>query len=69
MELSTYYICLLLKGPNWTAEESPELEQLQAHLSALMPYRTASNLLQRLLPVDAGKSPETLRNHTLAVGE
>jgi len=25
-----YYICLLRKGPNWTAEESPELERLQA---------------------------------------
>ena len=40
MELHTYYICLLLKGPNWTADESPELERLQAqhmaHISHLM---------------------------------
>lgn len=34
MELDTYYICLLRKGPNWTAEESPELAALdQAHLA------------------------------------
>ncbi len=30
MELSTYYISLLRKGPAWTAEETPELERLQA---------------------------------------
>lgn len=30
MELTTYFICLLRKGPAWTAEETPELEQLQA---------------------------------------
>lgn len=30
MELSAYFICLLRKGPAWTAEESPELERLQA---------------------------------------
>ncbi len=30
MELHTYYICLLRKGPNWTADESPELDRLQA---------------------------------------
>ena len=48
---------------------TPELDQLQAHLSALMPYRVAADVLQHLLPVDAGKSPETLRSHTLKVGE
>lgn len=30
MELSVYYICLLRKGPTWTAEVSPESETLQA---------------------------------------
>jgi uncharacterized protein YciI len=30
MELSQYFICLLRKGPAWTAEETPELERLQA---------------------------------------
>ncbi len=34
MELSAYYICLLRKGPAWTAEKTPEIEQLQArHLA------------------------------------
>ncbi|HEX8033665.1 MAG TPA: hypothetical protein VF510_07445 [Ktedonobacterales bacterium] len=30
MELNTYYICLLRKGPKWTSEETPELEELHA---------------------------------------
>ncbi len=47
---------------------APELDQLQAHLSALMTYRVAAGVLQRLLPIDAGRSPETLRNHTLRIG-
>ena len=47
---------------------TPELDQLQAHLSALMAYRVAAGVLQRLLPIDAGRSPETLRNHTLRIG-
>ena len=48
---------------------TPELDQLRAHLSALMPYRVAAGVLEHLLPVEAGKSPETLRGHTLEVGE
>jgi hypothetical protein len=48
---------------------TPELDQLQAHLSALMSYRVAAGVLQHLLPIDAGRSPETLRNHTLRIGE
>jgi hypothetical protein len=48
---------------------TPELDQLRAHLSALMPYRVAAGVLDHLLPVEAGKSPETLRGHTLKVGE
>ena len=47
---------------------TPELDELQAHLSALMTYRLASGVLQHLLPIDAGRSPETLRNHTLRIG-
>ncbi len=36
MQLSEYYICLLRKGPTWTAEETPELEALQArHMAHL----------------------------------
>ncbi len=48
---------------------TPELDQLQAHLSALMSYRVAAGVLQHLLPIDAGRSPETLRTHTLQVGK
>jgi hypothetical protein len=48
---------------------TPELDQLQARLSALMTYRVAVDLLAHLLPIDAGKIPETLRSHTLRVGE
>jgi hypothetical protein len=47
----------------------PELGQLQAHLSPLMTYRFAPGVLEQMLPVDAGISHETLRNHTLILGE
>jgi len=33
-----------------------------------MPYRVAAGVLAHLLPVEAGKSPETLRSHTLKIG-
>src|SRR5271157_4764027 len=48
---------------------TPELDQLRAHFSALMPYRVAAGVLAHLLPVEAGKSPETLRSHTLKIGD
>jgi len=58
-------------GISWPSycRSTPELDQLRAHLSALMPYRVAAGVLAHLLPVDAGKSPETLRGHTLKLGE
>jgi hypothetical protein len=58
-------------GIGWPphCRSTPELDQLQAHLSALMPYRVAAGVLQHLLPVEAGKSAETLRGHTLKAGE
>jgi len=58
-------------GINWPSycRSTPELDQLQAHLSALMPYRVAAGVLMHLLPVQAGKSPETFRGHTLKIGE
>ena len=58
-------------GVSWPSHcrSTPGLEELQARLSALMPYRVAADLLQHLLPIDAGKSPETLRSHTLQVGK
>jgi hypothetical protein len=34
-----------------------------------MTYRAAADLLAHLLPIDAGKIPETLRSHTLRVSE
>jgi len=33
-----------------------------------MSYRVAADVLQHLLPIDAGRSPETLRHHTLRIG-
>ena len=55
-------------GGGWPSHcrSTPELDQLQARLSALMPYRVAADVLR--LPIDAGRSPETLRSHTLQVG-
>ena len=48
---------------------TPELDRLRAHLSALMPFRVAAGVLRHLLPADVGMSPETLRAHTLKIGE
>jgi hypothetical protein len=58
-------------GVSWPSHcrSTPELDQLRAHLSAMMPYRVAAGVLTHLLPVDAGTSPETLRGHTLRIGE
>src|ERR1700712_2648292 len=58
-------------GVSWPSHcrSTPELAQLQARLSALMPYRVAADLLLHLLPIDAAKSPETLRSHTLQIGK
>ncbi len=35
-EFSTYYYCLLKRGPNWTAESTPEHERLQAQHAAFI---------------------------------
>jgi len=58
-------------GIDWPSHcrSTPELDRLQAHLSALMTYRTAADLLEQMFPVEAGKHHETLRRHTLKVGE
>ena len=34
-----------------------------------MSYRVAADVLQHLLPIDAGRSPEILCHHTLRIGE
>src|ERR1700691_4450858 len=58
-------------GMRWPSHcrSTPELDQLQAHLSALMSYRVAAGMLGHLLPVEASTSPETFRHHTLKIGE
>jgi hypothetical protein len=58
-------------GVDWPSycRSTPELVQLRAHLSALMIYRVAADVLEQMFPVDAGRNPETLRRHTLRVGE
>lgn len=52
MELNTYYICLLRKGPAWTSAETPQIEELQAqhmaHIDELI--RSGSKLFAG--PVD-----------------
>jgi len=58
-------------GVGWPSRcrSTPELDRLQAHLCALMTYRTAADVLEQMFPVDAGTHHETLRRHTLKVGE
>jgi len=58
-------------GVGWPSHcrSTPELDRLQAHLCAVMTYRTAADLLKQMFPVDAGKHYATLRRHTLKVGE
>jgi hypothetical protein len=58
-------------GNGWPSHcrSTPELDRLQAHLSALMPYRETADVLAQMLPLDAGKGCETLRRRTLKIGE
>jgi hypothetical protein len=58
-------------GMDWPSHgrSTPELDRLQAHLAALMTYRAAAEVLAQMLPIDAGKDHETLRRHTLTLGE
>jgi len=58
-------------GVGWPSHcrSTPELDRLQAHLGAVTTYRTAADLLEQMFPVDVGKHHETLRRHTLKVGE
>src|ERR1700759_4700904 len=57
-------------GHGWPSHcrSTPELDQLQAHLSALMTYRVAAEVMAQMFPLDAGNNPETLRCHTLTLG-
>lgn len=54
MELRTYYICLLRKGPAWTAEETPELEELQKRHVAHNMELIAAGAKLAAGPVDDG---------------
>jgi len=58
-------------GISWPSHcrSTPELDRLRAHLSALMTYRVAADLLEQMFPIDAGTDPETLHRHTLRVGK
>jgi hypothetical protein len=57
-------------GHGWPphCRSTPELDQIQAHLSALMTYRVAADVLTQMFPLSAGNDPETLRGHTLKIG-
>jgi hypothetical protein len=57
-------------GIDWPSHcrSTPELDQLQAHLSALLTYRVAAGVLEQMFPVGAGKDKETMRRHTLRAG-
>src|SRR5271166_3871370 len=58
-------------GVDWPSHRrsTPELDRLQAHRCALMTDRTAADVLEQMFRVDAGKHSETLRRHTLKIGE
>jgi hypothetical protein len=47
---------------------TPELNELHAHLSALLSYTVAAGVLAHLLPVETGTS-KTLRGHTIKVAD
>jgi hypothetical protein len=57
-------------GVHWQSHcrSTHEVDQLQAHFSALMPYQVAADVLKQVFPIDAGKDAETLRRHTLKIG-
>jgi hypothetical protein len=57
-------------GVGWPSHcrSTPELDELRAHLAALMPYRVAADVLAHMVPVNAGTDPETVRRHTLKIG-
>ena len=54
MELHTYYICLLSKGPAWTPDVSPELERLQAHHMEHVRQKMDAGIAIAAGPVDDG---------------
>ncbi len=72
MELRTYYLGLLRKGPTWTADESPELEALQAAHMEHTRQRVESGAAIASGPVDDGSDIRGIsiyRTATLAEAE
>jgi hypothetical protein len=57
-------------GVDWPSHcrSTPELDQLQAHLAALMTYRTAADVLKQMFPVRPGNDKATMRRRTLRAG-
>ena len=46
METTTYYLGLIKKGPTWTADETPEIDRLQAaHLAHIQALRAAGKVV------------------------
>src|SRR3954463_2585357 len=58
-------------GFGWPSHirSTPELDRLRAQFAALMPYRTAGEVLEQVFPVDVGAGPETLRRHTFKIAQ
>ena len=58
-------------GLGWPSHcrSTPELDQIQAHLSALMTYRVAADVLVQMFPVGTGNDAEMVRCHTLKIGD
>ena len=55
MEFDSYYIGFLLRGPNWTPEQTPELDQLQAdHIAHKVRMTEADRLVMNGPCVDNG---------------
>ena len=46
METTTYYLGLIKKGPTWAADETPEIDRLQAaHLAHIQALRAAGKIV------------------------
>ena len=58
-------------GIDWpeNCRSTLELNDLHAHLSALLTYRVAAGVLAHLLPLETGTSPEIFRGHAIRVAD
>jgi len=62
-------LCGPIAAPPRLSRATSEYDLLRARLAAHLPYRVATDVLSRLLPVDAGVAPGTIRNRTARVAE